>query len=176
MGTYYTTDTQDLTAYEFLKRELDRPGHKIIDHSVHGRTAYLACQTSSGEVYGLVCMLHKNSDGWGYNPVEESMGPYEVECPLRILDKLSPTDSEYALRWRNDCREHASLKRKRSSMGVGSVIRFPSPLRFSDGSTCQEFKVELAMTRGKRSKAYRGENGRLYKITNIHKKDFEVVR
>ena len=38
----------------------------------------------------------------------EGMGPYESNCPVAILDLLTPTDRPYALQWRARCRANAA--------------------------------------------------------------------
>ena len=63
------------------------------------------------------------------------MGPYERDCPEPILDLLTPTGHEHALRWRADCRANAAARRARRakpSPRAGQTIivtnRSPSPM------------------------------------------------
>ena len=42
--------------------------------------------------------------------MDESMGPCERDCPVSILNLLSPRDDEWALEWRTACRENAAKK------------------------------------------------------------------
>ena len=46
----------------------------------------------------------------GYKDMEESMGPYECDCPALILDLLTPTDRDYALHWRARCSENIAAR------------------------------------------------------------------
>ena len=65
--------------------------------------AALACDAS---VYGFVAPLMIEHGQWGYKPLDEDAGPVYDECPPAILDLLTPTDNEFALRWRAACREY----------------------------------------------------------------------
>lgn len=52
--------------------------------------------------------------GWGYKPVEESMGPAELSCPVSYLDEVPVPDSQFAPEWRNRVRQrHAEKNRQR---------------------------------------------------------------
>lgn len=44
---------------------------------------------------------------FGYKIMDESMGPYYYDCPINILNLLSDTDDEYAIKWRENCRRKA---------------------------------------------------------------------
>ena len=58
---------------------------------------------------------------------EPVMGPCECDCPVSILKLLSPTDSEWALKWRERCRKRAEQKKSPtalSNLPVGARIRF----------------------------------------------------
>ena len=78
--------------------------------------------------------------------LEESMGPHEADCPARILDLLTPTDKDYAIDWRARCR--ANLERRSRKLADGDRIRFPAPMKFTDGHVGQEFVVSK---RGRRT-------------------------
>jgi len=42
-------------------------------------------------------------DGLGYKLMSEEEGPYYYDCPAEVLDALSPTTAEFALKWRQRC-------------------------------------------------------------------------
>jgi hypothetical protein len=56
----------------------------------------------------LVCLLGYRSGEFMYKDMDESMMPYYFNCPIRILDKLSPTENKYATQWREKCRKEVS--------------------------------------------------------------------
>jgi hypothetical protein len=62
--------------------------------------------------------------------MDESMGPFECNCPKSILELLSPTDNEYALNWRENC--YKNIRKKNdpnslSNMPTGTVIKVKMP-------------------------------------------------
>jgi hypothetical protein len=177
MGTTYVNDTAHLTPTEFIRKQIECERNKILAISLKGSVAYMACQYRDGDgkthVYGLVCQLFKDGNDRGYKPVEETMGPFESDCPARILDLLTPTDSQYANEWRERCRNRAATKQGRPK--VGQVIRFNAPLKFSDGSLESEFTISKKQYRGRNTTVYQGKNGRDYRITGINRMKYEVV-
>lgn len=66
-----------------------------------------------------------------YKYVDESMGPYTVDCPLNILDGLDPPENDYSAQWRERVRAfHASKKQLPKD---GQWVQFNRPIKFSDG-------------------------------------------
>lgn len=62
-----------------------------------------------------------------YKDLSEDMGPCDCDCPLSILKLLSPTDSEWALEWREKCRKKAEQKKLPTALAnlpIGTWIRF----------------------------------------------------
>lgn len=67
---------------------------------------------------------------FGYKDMDETMGPGPVDCPIGILNLLSPTDNEYANAWRECCRQRASEKKAMKKnqkdldiLPIGTVIK-----------------------------------------------------
>lgn len=54
-----------------------------------------------------LCQYHP-SEGWGYKDVEETMGPVDKDCPVRLIDQAAEPPNEYAREWREQVREAAS--------------------------------------------------------------------
>ena len=70
------------------------------------------------EVVALVCLVRYNPcdrEGYvfGYKDMDETMGPCEAECPIAILDLLTPTGNEHAVAWRARCRAAAARRIER---------------------------------------------------------------
>ena len=87
-------------------------------------------------VFALICLLSyrpRDDFNFGYKDMDECMGPYDAECPGRILDLLTDTDNETAGRWRETCREHLTRERAIRHLVPGTVIELATELRFNDG-------------------------------------------
>lgn len=69
-------------------------------------TVYYAAMksTKTGEVWALVALTDIYKGQFFYKDMSEDMEPFYYECPDEILDLLSPTEYEGALRWREKCR------------------------------------------------------------------------
>ena len=146
---------------------------------VRNRVWYGAIQRydDKGEdpAFAGVCLVRWNpraKDGmiFGYKDMDETSGPCEAGCPQRILDLLGPTQHPYALDWRRRCHRQSMLERR--ELPDGALIRFPSPMKFTDGSEHQEMRV---------SKEGRSINlipeggyGR-YRVSGLKSRLFEIV-
>lgn len=98
--------------------------------------------TETGEIFAIIALVQNSRERDGinffYKTMDETEGPYNYDCPERILDLLTPTDNEFAVQWRQKCRERiARIKR----LSVGSQIRFKTPITFTSGRTACLFKI-----------------------------------
>ena len=124
-------------------------GMRVIDSAFVGnRVWYAATEITQDDeplyVIALVCLVRWNpnaKDGYvfAYKDQEETMGPCEDGCPARILRLLSPTAKESALDWRRRCLVQLRLRARKVENGMR--IRFPRPIKFSDGHSDTEFIV-----------------------------------
>lgn len=134
---------------EHLSRELCGDYLEIVDSVTIKGTFYAAFRYTKvsdvsvypvGHTFGVVVLQRRTRrDSYGHNyarkEIDETMGPGDIDCPERILDLLSPTDSENALQWRAACRERAAKKAARPTVKKGDVVRFAHPLTFGNGTT-----------------------------------------
>jgi len=90
-------------------------------------------------VFGAVFRTRRAHGGWGYRLDEETVGPVNAGAPKALIGLLSPTSSEWAIRWRERCLCNAALRSRR--LQDGDVIRLKEPLTFSDGRERQDFRV-----------------------------------
>ncbi len=90
-------------------------------------------------VFLLDYRLSESGHDTGYKDMDESMGPYECECPERILRLLTPTSHESALAWRKCCWENVT-KRQSFKLKRDAVIT-TKPISFRDGQTRSRFQV-----------------------------------
>ena len=57
-----------------------------------------------------------SGSNFGYKGMSENMGPSDAKCPISILELLTPTDDEYAIKWREKCYAYHS-----NTKGVSQV-------------------------------------------------------
>jgi hypothetical protein len=99
--------------------ERDDETSKVLRSELVGEKAYYAAveykcvKTGTHEVFALICLVAydpRDREGYifGYKDMTEGMGPYESNCPVAILDLLTPTDRPDALQWRARCRANAA--------------------------------------------------------------------
>ena len=77
-------------------------------HTMYAAVERVVKATGERIVFAAVSAISFYRDYWqGFctKDMDETMGPYQTDCPASILDRLTPTDHEYALAWRQACRE-----------------------------------------------------------------------
>ena len=193
MGWLYMTSLDGhATPRAYLDHQFtyERPSHRsrVLRSSLVGmRTYYAAVEhikvdTGEREVFALICLVRykphdRDGDVFGYKDLEESMGPCESDCPEAILDLLTPTTSQNALQWRQNCRAKAAARRANAakpSPRPGQTIIFDQPVRFGDGVSACEMQV-IAHPRGGRALyTVPGQCG-LYRVSNVKRRDYRLV-
>jgi hypothetical protein len=142
--------------------------------TVKRSTCYAAVRNrASGEVFAIVILVkYTLNDHYNitYKVMEEDSHPYQYECPTRILDMLTPTQSQNAEGWRFRCRARKEAKK---TVRYGDVLKFTDPLSFRGGMTDDTFTVERY---GRQGKAYRShKHGFLCRIGNIGTRSFDIL-
>lgn len=95
------------------KKTMDKIYEEVLVRSaLVGRFYYAALKRDDGTIYGLVVKTEKDRGEFSYKPIHENEGPYYYDCPNSILKLLSPTDNEFALKWRKLCKEKEEFKKK----------------------------------------------------------------
>ena len=108
MGWYGIFNNGLMTRKENIERALSV---NVLKSAMVGTTYYAACKDSrDGTVFGLVCLSRLEDGELMLKDMTENVGPCESNCPKSILDLLTPTDNEYALKWRERCRVNAGNK------------------------------------------------------------------
>jgi hypothetical protein len=111
-------------AVKFLKNDFRE--HEFIEVKAVKADKYDECKyvlyaalRKNGETFGCVFLVNwtnynsrytNASCDFSYKVMEEGLGPFYYDCPESVLDKLSPTDNERALRWREACRKTNEAK------------------------------------------------------------------
>lgn len=121
----YNKNTKTYNRKEFLDRsytcENDEYKWEVLKSAMIGTTWYGACRrtnlkTGESVVYGETILTAIDNMEFFWKEVSEDMGPYTIECPVGILNLLSPTDSPYAQQWREKCRAYQKRKNYMSSL------------------------------------------------------------
>lgn len=149
MGWLFYTPTH--YKYSGKKRIIDRKAecddlfnkncYEILKSSVVGSTYYAAVAikaepagkdsngntiykpVSQKQVFASIILTAIDKGDFGYKDMDETCGPCEDNCPIGILNLLTPTNNKWANEWRNACRNNAKKKRH-SKLPIGTVIRF----------------------------------------------------
>lgn len=131
MGTYYT---QGATRADII-REITAPTrigpYPPIEGAVKGARTTIAKATKGGTLYAVhedtypdgkterwigVYLLSKAKDcGWGYKPMDESVHPYQYDCPLAFF-ALAP--AVQCQRWRDETRRHHAARQRTITIGA----------------------------------------------------------
>ena len=95
---------------------LDSKSHfEVAKSSMVGSTYYAAIKRVNPEgrvekVFALITMTSKCGNELSFKEMDETQGPYLFDCPKSILKLLTPTDNEYALKWRKGCERRQRTK------------------------------------------------------------------
>ena len=136
----------------YFEEGLNTGHYKVVKSAMHGSTYYGAVkplirytgrdendnptyeplpeEEQNKSVFAVVFLTSvdkKDYFNFSYKDMSETMGPFYYDCPKSVLDVLSPTDNEDALKWRAKCRERIEKKKDSNSLSklpVGSKIRF----------------------------------------------------
>ena len=107
--------------------------------SAVGSTVYAAVERIRPDgdryVFGAVFLTHTDMGeyfNFSYKDMDETCGPCERECPVSILNLLTPTENVYANEWREACRENAKKRAEKKkdpnalgNLPFGSIIEMP---------------------------------------------------
>lgn len=173
MGWLFTYKPRGESMKEFFSKEFNGENGQVLDVAlVNFREAYIAYQLGD-EVIALVCLVDYDNNSYynvGYKDMDETMGPRYYNCPKRILEKLTPTQNEYAREWREACwQRHQEKEAKRVS--DGDQVRFAHPITFTNGYFGDTFTV---IKNGRKVRFSDGYD--LYRISNWQNRDFQIIK
>lgn len=111
---------------------------RVLDTALIGLTEFYAAveqvhkETGERSVWAAVIkvtFLRTSRGGpWSHNfcykGMDESMGPFQTNCPERILKLLTPTDCLYAQNWRDDCWAKIEAKKARPKNKRGTCLLY----------------------------------------------------
>jgi hypothetical protein len=153
MGWTSTNRRKGLTHKAFFADLWDGDRTRVIDAAGVGYTevyvAHALLDEETGdirEVGAVVVLTHWRSRDpvwtFSWKAIGESSGPCRHRCPQRILEQLTPTDNEEALKWRRRCWERIERRKNRPRFHVGDLVLFDHALYFSE--TEQHSVLEVA--------------------------------
>lgn len=193
--TYYYTKLSHKERRQELDKlftwESESKTYKVLRSSIVSNTYYAAVEmiekeSGSRDVWGTVCLMSERKEGYGYwygyKYMSEDMGPYYYDCPIKILDLLTPTDNEQANEWRKRCYEKAK-KPKLSSMKEGDRIKFICPWQTTYHNPGDEITLTKTLTCRRWNTAGYGsrntyrwmeDNGRIYWKQSMIPDNYEV--
>lgn len=76
----------------------------IDDYAIKKNVLYISArEIETGKVMAAVSLFRSFKGELMVKTLGEEDGPYVIDCPKKILKTLTPTDSEYANKWREKC-------------------------------------------------------------------------
>lgn len=99
------------------------PKFRVLKSSMVGKIYYAAIEVSRGgkveEVFATTAITSTNMKDYynfSYKDLDETMGGCNYDCPVGILNLLTPTDNEYALQWRAECLKQQKKKKEKEDL------------------------------------------------------------
>lgn len=137
---------------------------KVLAKAFVGNNMWVVHETSNSRTNltgRFICLyiLMRSSDGWGYKPISEDMGPADLSCPLAFIElvKDSPSHS-YGINWRERVKTyHAKIKEVREKMP--SFIQGKIPLKVESWNY-----IPLSISKGGKTFIGQRQDGKVYRI------------
>ena len=126
MGWYFGPEQGAKQVQEMLLREIRaNPKIKLVAYRAtsfgrHFWTLIEALET--GERLITLDLITGGRDGWGYKPMDESMGVYYYDCPIALIDAAGETTNEEARAWRDRVREVAARMKRKLAPGTRILL------------------------------------------------------
>ncbi len=102
MGSYFTLGA---TKADVIAELAATPTVLECEVNRKGDTLWILHQSAQNPNVRLIecCLLiDQKGYGWGYKPMDETMGPYYYDCPVSYIDKASAPLNESSKRWREE--------------------------------------------------------------------------
>ena len=128
---------------DYSKAELDEMfsrNQKILKSQMVGSTYFAAVQDeSTKETWAAIILTQTQNGEFFYKDMDETVGPYNYNCPESILKLLSPTENKLANEWREKCYEyHKQQAEKKNAFSYrkaakGTKILWKTPVDLENG-------------------------------------------
>jgi hypothetical protein len=145
--------------------------HRVLDTALVNLTEfYVALEVTdkaSGERYvtALVILVRMTRDhryNFGWKDMSEAMGPYQTNCPERILKLLTPTEHEWAAEWRQKCWKKIEERKLVPTLRKDVVLNFQTPIPFASG---KQDKLVVTSVKGRRVNCADADGWGWYRLT-----------
>ncbi|CBL45375.1 Hypothetical protein HDN1F_35260 [gamma proteobacterium HdN1] len=113
---------------------LDRIGADLVDHEVRatryvGNNVWQLIRNPAGCSYISLTMIEAyrqrgKPTQWGYKYLDETVYPYQLDCPLSLLDEASAPLNAYAEKWRAEVRKFHADNKARPAYQAGQFWHF----------------------------------------------------
>lgn len=134
---------------------------RLLKSAMVGSTWYGAVEvenleTGEKSVHGSVVLTMMDKGEFFYKDMSETCGPGESKCPVGILKLLTPTESEYANRWRERCWKYHENKKNPNSLKnlpYGAEVEFEwcdKKVRIVKRRPNRQFKTDWWQVSGER--------------------------
>ena len=148
IATHYKNGRIDRKAKcdERLTWSNDKRAVRVVKSTLVGSTYYAAVEYKDivedvTEIVGAVILTSVDGREILMKVMQDTSGPCACDCPVSILNLLTPTDSEWANEWRDKCRAKAEDKKREKkdprslkNLPENSVISFVAPWDMSSGT------------------------------------------
>lgn len=177
MGWTTTYKASNVSAKEYIESKLltwssTTHTYRVLDGGVKNfRTYYGAVEktcntTGERRVFAVFILLQYYKDGYynfGYKDMSEDCGPYQAECPERILNLLTETDSEYANKWREACRAKIAAKKNKPAVKLGTALTYGG------------VNYVVIGVLGRRGFMVQNDQGRAYRLKSTQAKEAAII-
>lgn len=113
----------------------------VVTSSMVGNVYYAAIRfideaKDEDYIFGEVVLTRRQNNFFYYKEMNEDMGPCYYDCPIGILNVLSFTNNEFAIKWREQCWKKHKEKARRNNffkfVQEGAVIEYTLPKTFNE--------------------------------------------
>lgn len=102
------------------------PGYSIIEHRIVGNNLWYLYSRPNGEkTIGLFLLAPGGNEmGWGYKGMNEDSGPCQLDCPVSLINKCDPPESDWAREWREKVLVNRNEKKKKDeALRANALVR-----------------------------------------------------
>lgn len=112
----------ELTSQSHFHPECEPLAHRVVGNNVW----HLVLHKPTGRKFITLDLIAKERNGgWGYKGLSEDMGPYQVNCPLSLLNQASPVEEGgYAHEWRQKVRAYHASRSSKAKPVAGAEITY----------------------------------------------------
>lgn len=123
----YVDRGRDAHIAELTSQSHFSPDYEPLAHRVVGNNVWqLVLHKPTGRKFICLDLIAKERNGgWGYKGMSEDMGPYQVNCPLSLLNQASPVEEGgYAHEWRQKVRAYHAAKASKAKPAPGLLVTY----------------------------------------------------